>query len=315
LTIARQGSLEIGGQLVHCAENDGADPDNPRYPPGHVAIGHVHATYQYPADQRYAYPVLLHPGGGHSARVYDTTPDGREGWLTLLLRAGFATYGVDRVNSGRSGAEIGAINAVRLGRAPASALPALNRYSAESAWVAFRWGPRYGEAYPDTQFPIAAADRYYRQTIATYRDPAETEKNVAAEVALLDEVGPATLLVWSSAAPLGFLTAAARPAAVKGIVAIEPAAWGYAMVPEGALAALATVPILIVMGDRVTRETAAARAFAQRLAAHGGSVTVDALPEAGITGNGHTLMLERNNREILARIVAWLRRTIYGDAP
>lgn len=243
--------------------------------------------------------------------MYDTTPDGREGWLTLLPREVFATYGVDRVNSGRAGSDVGAINAVRLGHAPASALPALNRYSSESAWVAFRWGPRYGEAYPGTQFPIAAAERYYRQTITTYRDPDETAKNVAAEIVLLDETGPTTLLVWSSAAPLGFLTAAARPAAVKAIVAIEPAGFGYAMVPDDALPALSRVPLLIVMGDHAAPETAAAREFARRLGAHGGAVTVDALPEAGITGNGHTLMLERNNREILARILAWLRRTLY----
>ena len=39
----------------------------------------------------------------------------------------------------------------------------------------------------------------------------------------------------------------------------------------------------------------------------GGDVTVDVLPEAGIRGNGHTLMLERNNKEIMDRMVNWLR--------
>ena len=50
------------------------------------------------------------------------TPDGREGWLTLFLREGFVVYGVDRPNTGRSGTDICSINAVRLGRAPASEL-------------------------------------------------------------------------------------------------------------------------------------------------------------------------------------------------
>src|SRR5688500_1090613 len=79
LRIARQGSIEAGGELVSCATNDGEDPKSWRYPPGKVRVNHVYASYQYPADSKYAYPVLFNPGGGHTARVYDTTPDGREG--------------------------------------------------------------------------------------------------------------------------------------------------------------------------------------------------------------------------------------------
>ena len=118
LRIAKQGSIEAGGALVNCATNDGGDAKSERWPAGKVRVDHVYATYQYPADQRYAYPVLFNPGGGHSARVYDTTPDGREGWLTLFVRAGFAVYGVDRINTGRAGGDVCAINAARLGRFP-----------------------------------------------------------------------------------------------------------------------------------------------------------------------------------------------------
>ena len=102
LRIAKQGSIEAGGDVVVCMTNDGGDPRSQRWPPGRVVINHVYATYQYPANQTYKYPILFNPGGGHSARVYDTTPDGREGWLTLFPREGFAVYGVDRVNTGRS---------------------------------------------------------------------------------------------------------------------------------------------------------------------------------------------------------------------
>jgi hypothetical protein len=86
LTIARQGSLEAGGETVFCATNDGGDRTSKRWPKGRVVINHVYATYQYPAQQKYRFPILFNPGGGHTARVYDTTPDGREGWLTLFLR-------------------------------------------------------------------------------------------------------------------------------------------------------------------------------------------------------------------------------------
>src|SRR5260370_2573096 len=185
LHIARQGRVEAGGRVMECATNDGGDPTSKRFPPGHVVGDNVYATYQYPVEQKSPYPILFNSGGGHTARVYDTTPDGREGWLTLFLREGFATYGVDRVNTGRSGADICKINAVRLGRAPVSELPAINRYAFESSWVTFRWGPRFGEPYPDTQFPIEPADHYYPQTVSTYRDPDGARKTRAPLAALL----------------------------------------------------------------------------------------------------------------------------------
>jgi pimeloyl-ACP methyl ester carboxylesterase len=311
LTIARQGSLEAGGEIVFCATNDGGDPASTRWPKGRVRVNHVYASYQYPLEQRYKYPILFNPGGGHTARVYDTTPDGREGWLTLFLREGFATYGVDRVNTGRAGSDICKINAVRLGVAPPPELPAMNRYAAESAWVTFRWGPQFGTAYPDTQFPIEAADNYYPQTVTTYRDPQELRKSVGALAALLDKVGPATLQTWSSSGLMGYLTAIERPDLVKGILAVETSPTAFAEIPAEGLKKLAKVPIVIVIGDRAQDRVDASREFQRKMQALGGDVTVDVLPEAGIRGNGHTLMLEKNNREIMLRMIAWLKTHVY----
>lgn len=325
LRIRRQGSLEAGGEEVYCATNDGSrrnddsgDPNSNRWPPGHLVINSVYATYQYPAAQKYPYPVVFVPGGGHSARVFDTTPDGREGWLTLFLREGFATYGVDRVNTGRAGSDVGKIIAVKLGLAPASELPVLKRYAEESAWTTFRWGPQPGVPYPDTQFPIEAATKYYPQTITQYWDPGESQKSVAGLLALLEKIGPATLVTWSSATLIGFCVAAERPDLVKGIVAVEtgvPSAVthnGLDELPPEALRELAKVPTLILIGDRAKSRSDAARVFQQAVQALGGEVTVDVLPEAGIFGNGHTLMLERNNKEIMYRMIEWLDARVYG---
>lgn len=311
LQIARQGSLEAGGRTILCETNDGGDPNSTRWPRGHVVVDNVYATYQYPADQRYPYPILFNPGGGHTARVYDTTPDGREGWLTLFLRQGFATYGVDRVNTGRAGTDICAINAVRLGKAPVNTLPAINRYAAESSWVTFRWGPRFGEPFPNTQFPIEAADAYYPQTVSTYRDPAETEKSVAAFTSLIDKVGPSIVQTWSSSGLLGYLAAAERPDTVKAILAIETSVTAFDAIPNDKLAALARVPILIVIGDRAQDRVDASLAFQKKMQQIGGDVTIDVLPEAGIFGNGHTLMLEKNNKQIMFRMMAWMEGRVF----
>src|SRR5262245_26951726 len=312
LRIAKQGSIEAGGRTINCTTNDGGDPKSTRWPSGHVVVDNVYATYQYPAERRFPHPILFNSGGGHTARVYDTTPDGREGRLTLFLREGFAVYGVDRPNTGRSGTDICKINAVRLGAAPPSELPAINRYAAESSWVTFRWGPKFGEPYPNTQFPIEAAANYYPQTISTYRDPQETAKSVAAFAALIDKVGePVILQTWSSSGLLGYLAAIERPDRVKAILAVETSVTAFAEIPPEGRQKLATIPILIVIGDRAQDRVDASRKFQKEMAAIGGHVTVDVLPEAGIFGNGHTMMLEKNNKQIMHRMIAWLEGTIY----
>ena len=312
LRIAKQGSMEAGGKVINCATNDGGDPNSTRWPAGRVVVDNVYATYQYPADQRYPFPILFNSGGGHTARVYDTTPDGREGWLTLFLREGFAVYGVDRPNTGRSGTDICKINAVKLGKAPPSELPAINRYAAESSWVTFRWGPKYGEPYPNTQFPIAFADNYYPQTISTYRDLDETPKSVAAFAALIDKIGePVIFQSWSSSGLLGYLTAAERPDRVRAILAVETSPTAFDLIPAAARQKIANTPIYIVIGDHAPDRVEASRKFQKEMAAIGGHVTVDVLPEAGIYGNGHTMMLEKNNKQIMYRMIAWLEGNLF----
>jgi pimeloyl-ACP methyl ester carboxylesterase len=312
LRIAKQGSMEAGGRMINCATNDGGDPKSTRWPAGHVMVDNVYATYQYPAELRHPHPILFNSGGGHTARVYDTTPDGREGWLTLFVREGFAVYGVDRPNTGRSGTDICKINAVKLGQAPTTQLPAINRYAAESSWVTFRWGPKYGEPYPNTQFPIEAADKYFPQTVSTYRDEQETLKSVAAFSALIDKVPePVIMQTWSSSGLLGYLTAAERPERVKAILAIETSVTAFDAIPLPARQKLTAIPILIVIGDHAQDRVDASRKFQKEMAAIGGRVTVDVLPEAGIYGNGHTMMLEKNNKQIMHRMIAWLEGTIY----
>jgi pimeloyl-ACP methyl ester carboxylesterase len=311
LRIAKQGSVEAGGRTIDCATNDGGDPNSTRWPSGHVVVDNVYATFQYPADRRYPYPILFNSGGGHTARVYDTTPDGREGWLTLFLREGFPVYGVDRPNTGRSGTDICRINAVKLGRAPASELPAINRYAAESSWVTFRWGPKFGEPYPNTQFPVEFAETYYPQTISTYRDPDETRKSVAAFAALIDRIAePVIIQSWSSSGLLGYLTAIERPARVKGILAVETSVTAFDLIPAEGRRKLANIPIYIVIGDHAQDRVDASRKFQKEMAAIGGHVDVDVLPEAGIYGNGHTMMLEKNNKQIMHRMIGWLEANV-----
>ena len=55
-----------------------------------------------------------------------------------------------------------------------------------------------------------------------------------------------------------------------------------------------------------------ARILAEEMAAIGGDVTIDVLPEAGIYGNGHTMALEKNNKQIMYRLIAWMEGHVYN---
>jgi hypothetical protein len=98
---------------------------------------------------------------------------------------------------------------------------------------------------------------------------------------------------------------------VKAILAIESSVDAFDNIPSEKLKQLARVPILIVIGDRADDRTKASRAFQKKMQALGGHVTVDVLPESGIFGNGHALMVEKNNKQIMYRMIAWLEGNAY----
>lgn len=69
---------------------------------GTAAEAAMYVQYQIPADLRYPLPVVMVHGGGGQGTDYLSTPDGRPGWATRFLQAGYAVYVVDRPGHGRS---------------------------------------------------------------------------------------------------------------------------------------------------------------------------------------------------------------------
>ena len=98
LSIARQGSFAVGGTVL---QHPGKY-DNSRF----VGFGtpveegqsyhadHAVVDFQIPAGA-YRIPLVFVHGYGQSGRCWQTTPDGREGFQTLMLRHGFGSYVVD----------------------------------------------------------------------------------------------------------------------------------------------------------------------------------------------------------------------------
>jgi len=163
--------------------------------------------------------------------------------------------------------------------------------------------------YPNSRFHAEAADQYFAQLTDQYRAADQGAKRVAGEVAVFDKVGPAILMTHSSTGPIGWGAALARPGLVKGIVSVEP----IGLSAFTSFAALAPVPVLIIRGDFDTPAAVAeARAFVANLRAAGGNATFISLPEVGITGNGHMMMMERNNLQLADLVIDWIERNVPG---
>lgn len=305
LVLKELGTFFIGGETIFSEFNDTTAGV---LDPGILTVNNSYVKFAIPAGQRSDFPIILHTGGGHTGKVYETTPDGREGWATYFPRTGIPVYNMDGVNRGGSLWDLTEIAMVGQGVLPPHDMPRINRRHHEQAWVGFRIGPELGVPFADTQFPIDAFDEYTNQLVPAFRDPIEDDKNVAALVALLDEIGPAIVLTWSQSGRFGVRATVQRPDLVKALILLEPAAVSpdgmISGVSQAELDSISHIPILLQAGDfdepRLERQ--------QNLCDNiGENCTQLNLTELGIFGNGHTVMVERNNIEVADLIIAWLR--------
>jgi pimeloyl-ACP methyl ester carboxylesterase len=310
LVLAAEGSFFVNGRTV-VTDFPNA---NPTRVPGHIVIGQMYVQYRIPAKKaRRAYPVVMVHGSAHTGMTYETTPDGREGWATYLVRKGIATYVVDHAGRGRSGFDATPVNQGRVEN-NAALVPGMTKFTNENAWTTFRFGPSFGVAHPTTAFPLAAADQYFAQLVPNSESTlvGAGTNTVNALVALLDQIGPAVVMVHSQSGSYGLRVAEARPNLVKALVSVEPTSCA---ITAGTLESVwARVPLLTVFGDFVPgdafwepRENQC-RATADSINGVGGRAFDLSLPAAGFVGNSHMLMMDRNNLRVADWILGWLRR-------
>jgi pimeloyl-ACP methyl ester carboxylesterase len=296
---------------------------------GSVPRGPMFVQWEAPVDVRHPLPLVLIHGGGGQGTDYLGTPDGRPGWATHLVAAGHVVYVVDRPGHGRSAHHPDVLG------------PMGAPFPYEAATAIFDPPP---DAFPGAdrhmQWP---GDRALGQFVAgtgpMLADLAAAQAlDGARGAALLDEIGPAVLVTHSLGGPMGWLVADARPDLVRAIVAVEPVGppfadlpfgpldWGLTAAPiafdppaaapadlrDGAprrLANLAGIPIAVV-----TAEASPLALFADDVVGflRDGGCAAERLDLAahGVHGNGHGVMLERNNREALGPILDWLDATL-----
>src|SRR4249920_42077 len=198
LNLADEGMFFVNGKTVD-SKYPGVSPAGP-VKPGAVTVNQMYVHYRIPAQRASAIPIVLVHGGGLTGASFETTPDGREGWATYLVRKGQSVYVVDTPGRGRAGFNATAINQAKV-ESDVSVLPAsVLMVTSELAWTLFRFGPSYGTPYANTQFPVEAVTNLGSQGVPLAEvmlDGGAMGTAPPALAALLDKIGPVVVVVHS----------------------------------------------------------------------------------------------------------------------
>jgi pimeloyl-ACP methyl ester carboxylesterase len=304
------GSFHVGGRTVEVSGQPtetlwfSATMPYEHDPNGAFLIEQVYVQYYIPADQRNELPLVLLHGGGLTGACWETTPDGRPGWLHDFLRQGFAVYVIDNVERGRSG--FCAIEGIWDG-APVTR-------TQDQAWDLFRFGRKEDfparKPYPGQRFPLAALENFQRQFVPRWTSTSEPQ--IAGVGAALRKIGPCVLLCHSQGGYIGSNAAVRNADVIKGFISAEGSGW-----PADELITLASVggkPWLLLLGDfitdseRWTTAKAQTAAFGEKVKANGGTSELVELPDVGFPGATHMFMMDEHSAEISAWLGDWIRK-------
>jgi len=312
LTLDDEGSFFVNGQSMR-SEYPGASLATGPAAAGNITVNQMYVHYRIPSGRK-GVPIVMVHGSNHTGMTFETTPDGREGWATWFTRQGHPVYVVDHSGRGRSSFNPTPINAVRDGGADPKSLPTLFLGPIDRAWSNFRFGPAYPTPFPNLQFPLEALEQYLAQLVPnTETTLAGGGRNtVNALAALLDRIGPAVVFVHSQSGVYGLDVVRQRPDRVRALVSVEGGC--ETLTDEDVGKFFAKVPFVTVWGDNSVgaagvngdkRRNGCVQAV-NMIKGGGGRAAVLLLPDAGIPGNSHMLMMDRNNLQIAELLRKWI---------
>ncbi|MBV9557490.1 MAG: esterase [Pseudolabrys sp.] len=311
IVLRGMGSFHIGGRTVEISGKPvrevvlGAGGVPAKFDPnGLYSVESMYVQYFLPKDRKGKYPLLMWHGGGLTGVTYETTPDGREGWMNMFIRKGWDVYNSDAVERGRSG-----FASPDIWKSEPNFLTKANpfeRFRIGQGAGSWNADPAKMKVLPGNQFPVEAYDNFVKQIVPRWLDTDQAV--IAAYTALVDKVCPCVILFHSQGGGFGFAVAQARPDKIKALVAVEPAVAG----DIAKAGALKNIPTLIMYGDYIPQDSRWPKMrqlgldYAEAVRAAGGKVDVVNLPETGITGNSHMLMMDKNNAVTADIIQKWL---------
>lgn len=276
-------------------------------PNGVYQVEQMYVQYFIPQDKRGALPLLMWHGGGLSGVTYETTPDGREGWLNYFIKRGWAVYNSDAVERGRSGwamyPDVFKGEPVFLTKENP-----FERFRIGQGAGSYNKDPEKMKLMPGSQFPKEGYDNFTKQGVPRWTTT--DDATIAAYTELVDKVCPCVVLVHSQAGSFGFKVAQARPDKVKALVLIEPAGVG----DRKQVDKLKNVPMLAIYGDYIEGDArwpkirANGVGFLDEAGRSGAKYEVIDLPKAGLRGNSHMIMMDRNSDQVAGLIQDWLAK-------
>ncbi len=214
LTIRSQGSFFVGGETKTVSA--------PSQPPQDFTVNQMYVQFQQPMNGARHVPVVMVHGCCLSSKTWETTPDGRMGWNEYFLRKDRSVYLAEQVSRARSGFDASIINQVKAGTAKPDQLPGVLMASHQTAWTVFRFGPEYGKAFSDEQFPVQAADELYKQMIPDFNSVLPTPNPTWKDMAALGvQLHGAVLIGHSESGFFPEEAAMIDPSGIRGIVSIE----------------------------------------------------------------------------------------------
>ncbi|MBO4256203.1 alpha/beta fold hydrolase [Streptomyces griseorubiginosus] len=302
----------------------------------------LYVEFQKPEEQTKPYPVVLVHGGGGQGLDWLGTPDGRPGWRTLLVQRGYAVYVVDRPGHGRSPVRPS-------GDGPPELLPTVESVGpmfagagnpAHTQWpgTGLADDPALAQLLAEmSPMPgeLAAHHEAMRRRGGQLLDiigPAIVITNsaggptawlmtderpdlVRAVVGLepLGPTGPFPMPWGLAASPLTYHPPVTDPGGLE-LVDVPSEEGGPALrlqaEPVRSLPHLADVPIAIVSGEQSVASAMDAGTVAFLRQAGCRQVDHLRLGELGIHGNGHLMMIERNNERVLDAVTSWLEKRL-----
>lgn len=318
LVLKARGSFYVGGEQVEqtAVALGSLGPDD------RVTVQQMYVEYMVPQATARVPVVMVH-GATLSGKTYDTTPDGRMGWYEYFVRRNHPVYVVDQIGRARSGFDQSPFNQVRAGQLSPDKQPSLLRLADRfGAWTNFRIGPQPGKPYPETQFPVEAADKMSKQSVPDLLGTSRADNpNWQALSDLALQLDGAVLLSHSQSGPYPLKAAVINDRGIRGIVMVEPGTCNAKVHTDAEIKTLARTPILILFGDYLSSPTGLpgptwkdryddCLAFKRRVDAAQGDVRLLATAEAGLHGNSHMMMMDRNNLQIADLIVAWIAEKV-----
>jgi len=328
LVLKARGSFYVGGSVAQLSAPQLGELAAPA-PPGtnlaknadQVTVNQMYVEYMV-GERADKIPVILLHGSSLSGKTWDTTPDGRMGWYEYFVRQGHPTYVPDQVGRARSGFDQKVFNDVRTGAVDKASQPSILRLGDNyGVWTNFRVGPSPGVPFANNQFPVEAMKELSKQGIPDLNQ-LYTGQNPT--FAPLNELGKelkgAVLIGHSQGARFPTEAALIDVSSFRALILLEPGncttPWGKAYSDEQ-IGTLAKLPILIVFGDNLSNPTNLAgpnwdariedcQRFADRVNAAKGKTEVLHLPKAGLSGNTHMMMQDKNSIEVADLMLKWI---------